>query len=278
MTVATKLQPNYTTQQAAAYKAAIDGITAVHDRVAGAFAPHEQDVGSPAPELSMRVDAGFIFTNGALTEVSAQTVTGFTVPSAGQERIDRVVIDATTGVASRVAGTAASGSPSAVAPDIPAGKLPCCQIRFTDASTAVLNSMITDERSGQCGFPPFSQITNSLGSNVTLNDTGAFFTGPTIAQGTAGTWFASGTVTFYDSTTSGTFEVKLWDGTTVIASAVVVSPGANLLATCSLSGYLASPAGNIRISVKDVSSTGGLMTYNQSGTGKDCTLSAIRIG
>lgn len=146
MTVATKTQPNYTSMLAAAYKAAIDAITAVHDRIGGAFAPHEQDVGSPAPDLSMRVDAGFIFSGVTLTEVAAQTVSGFTTPSAGQERIDRVVIDATTGVATRVAGTAVTGSPSATAPAIPTGKLPCCQIRFTDASTTILNSMITDER------------------------------------------------------------------------------------------------------------------------------------
>jgi hypothetical protein len=157
MTVATKTQPNYTTQDAATYKAAIDGITAVHDRLGGAFAAHEQNVGSPSPDLSVRVDAGFIFSGVTLTEVAAQSVSGFTTPSSGQERIDRVVIDASTGVASRVAGTAVSGSPSAVAPAIPSGKLPCCQIRFTDTSTAVLNSMITDER-----------IISSVGSTITL--------------------------------------------------------------------------------------------------------------
>lgn len=165
MTVATKTQPNYTTQDAASYKAAIDGITAVHDRMAGAFAPHEQDIGSPSPDLSVRIDAGFIFSGVTLTEVAAQSVSGFTTPSSGQERIDRVVIDASTGVASRVAGTAVSGSPSAVAPAIPAGKIPCCQIRFTSASTAVLNSMITDER-----------IISSVGSTITLGT-------PTTASG-----------------------------------------------------------------------------------------------
>lgn len=151
MTVATKLQPNYTTQDAASYKASIDAMTAVHDRIASAFAPHEQDVGSPAPDMTMRVDAGFIFSGTTLTEVAAQTVSGFTTPSAGQERIDRVVIDASTGAASRVAGTAVSGSPSAVPPAIPSGKLPCCQIQFTDSSVSVLNSMITDERIGSGG-------------------------------------------------------------------------------------------------------------------------------
>lgn len=172
MTVATKTQPNYTTQAAASYKAAIDGITAIHDRIAGAFAPHEQNVGSPSPDLSVRIDAGFIFSGVALTEVAAQTVSGFTTPSSGQERIDRVVIDIATGTASRVAGTAVSGSPSAVAPSIPAGKMPCCQILFTSASTAVLNSMITDERvpfapidlSKQCGL-----FNGSIAASVSAN-------------------------------------------------------------------------------------------------------------
>lgn len=68
------------------------------------------------------------------------------VPSAGQHRVDRVVVDVVTGVASRVAGTAVTGSPSATPPAIPAGKLPICQVRITSDDTVILNSMITDER------------------------------------------------------------------------------------------------------------------------------------
>src|SRR5690606_24482496 len=56
------------------------------------------------------------------------------------------VVDATTGVATRVAGTAVTGSPSAVPPDIPAGKLPICQVLINDDDTVITNSMITDER------------------------------------------------------------------------------------------------------------------------------------
>lgn len=122
-----------------------------------------------------------------------------------------------------------------------------------------------------------SPITNSLGANVTLNNTANYFSGPTVAQGSTGTWFASGTITFFDSSAAATFYVKLWDGTTVIASCAVTTPGANLLCTVSLSGYLASPAGNIRIDARDVSSTNGTMVYNQSGESKDCTVSAFRV-
>lgn len=119
-------------------------------------------------------------------------------------------------------------------------------------------------------------ITNSLASDVSLNDTGTFFTGPTVAQGTAGTWFASGSVTCNDSTGASTFVAKLWDGTTVIASAAFDSSGTGDV-TIALSGYLASPAANIRISVKDVSHTTGKILFNSSGASKDSTLSAVRV-
>lgn len=144
--VAKFTQPNYTTQTAAAYKAAIDAAIAVLARSGQSFAAHEQDLGSPQPDMSVRLDAGFILLAGSLVEVDAQSVSGFTTPAAGQHRIDRVVVDQLTGVASRVAGTAAIGSPSATPPDIPVGKLPVCQVLLTDAATVITNSMITDER------------------------------------------------------------------------------------------------------------------------------------
>lgn len=146
MSTAKYTRPDSDTQLASAYKANIDAMAKVFERFGAAFAPHEQDVGSPTPELSVRLDAGFVWDGTTLTEVAAQTVGGFTTPSAGQHRIDRVVVDAITGVASRIAGTPATGSPSATPPSISAGKLPVCQVAFTDADTAVLNEMITDER------------------------------------------------------------------------------------------------------------------------------------
>ena len=150
MSVETFVQPDVTTQSASVYKAAIDATAAVFNRIGGAFAPHQVASGSPAPDMALAVDAGVVFDaiSLTLTEVAAQTVTGFTTPSAGTHRVDRVVIDEETGTATRVAGTAVTGSPSATAPAIPSGKRPCCQILFTDSSTVITNSMITDERVG----------------------------------------------------------------------------------------------------------------------------------
>jgi len=122
------------------------------------------------------------------------------------------------------------------------------------------------------------QITNSLSGNVSLNNTTTYFDGPSVAQGTSGTWFVSGTVTVSDSNGDAGFAAKLWDGTTVIASAFLTTRTANTLGVISLSGSISSPAANVRISVKDISSTGGSINSNSSGAFKDSTITAIRIG
>lgn len=122
-----------------------------------------------------------------------------------------------------------------------------------------------------------SPITASLGSDVSLNDTINYIDGPAIAQGTTGTWFVSGTVTLFDASAVN-YSIKLWDGTTVIASTRAAGVGAGVTAIVSLSGYIASPAGNLKISVKDEGSSGGLILYNNSGNLKDSTITAIRVG
>jgi hypothetical protein len=120
-----------------------------------------------------------------------------------------------------------------------------------------------------------SVLTNSLGADVLLNNTANFFDGPSVAQGTSGTWFASGSVALFDSVTA-TFTCKLWDGTTVIASSATAF-SATFNGSISLSGSLASPAGNIRISCKNASDTTGKMSFNASGNSKDSTITVLRI-
>lgn len=145
------------------------------------------------------------------------------------------------------------------------------QVLTADASSA---GGVKWASSGVAATP----ITNSLGADVNLNNTANYFDGPSVAQGSTGTWFVSGTVTVSEASASPVFDVKLWDGTTVIASTKFYgasSGGQNY--TCSLSGYLATPAGNLRISVKDETSTGGKIVFNASGNSKDSTISAYRI-
>ena len=122
----------------------------------------------------------------------------------------------------------------------------------------------------------FTPITASLGADVALNNIANYFDGPTVAQGTSGTWFVSGTVTIND-TLAASVLAKLWDGTTVIASAGSYVALASQRTSISLSGFITGPVGNLRISVRDNSNTSGAILANNSGNAKDSTITAIRI-
>ena len=140
MTVATFTQPDFTTQDAATYKAALDASIAVLAEIGRAFACHQSDPSTP--DMTVKVDAGRVFDGQTVTGVAQQTSSTITAP-AGNPRIDRVVIDASTGTAELVTGTEAA---SPAAPDIPAGKLPCAQIALTVGMTEITDDDITDER------------------------------------------------------------------------------------------------------------------------------------
>ena len=78
---ATPTLPDFTSQTASVYKANIDAGFAVADRLAWAFAPHEQDVGSPQPDMTVRLDAGALFAGTTLTEVAAHSTGAITAPT-----------------------------------------------------------------------------------------------------------------------------------------------------------------------------------------------------
>lgn len=122
------------------------------------------------------------------------------------------------------------------------------------------------------------KITASLGADVALNNVSNYFDGPSVAQGTSGTWLAVATVTISDvSNSGGTVNCKLWDGTSVIASAAFRMPLAGSFSV-SLSGVITSPAGNLRVSCQDAAFTTGKILFNATGNSKDSTITAVRIG
>jgi len=89
----------------------------------------------------------------------------------------------------------------------------------------------------------------------------------------------SGTVTVPDNVAADV-HCKLWDGTTVIASAIInlnPTPGGASGRPVALSGYITNPVGNLRISCKDVTNTTGKIVFNATGNSADSTISAIRI-
>lgn len=128
-------------------------------------------------------------------------------------------------------------------------------------------------------IPSNTQITNSISGDVLLNNTGSYFDGPSVAQGSTGTWFASGTVTVYDPGAQAAVYCKLWDGTTVISSGTVVTNigGSGLSNSLALSGRLGTPAGNLRISCRDVTAVTGLIKFNLTGNSADSTITAFRV-
>lgn len=121
-----------------------------------------------------------------------------------------------------------------------------------------------------------STVTNTLGGDVALNNTATYFDGPSCAQGTSGTWLAIGQITTTSSASGDTISVKLWDGTTVMASAIM-NPIVSGFATVHLSGIITSPAANIKLSVKNATSTTQFIRFNASSNSKDSTLTVTRI-
>ena len=140
--------PDFTSQTASVYRANIDAGFAAADRIAWAFAAHEQDVGSPQPDMTVRLESGAIWDGTTLAEVAEQDTAVITAPSVNP-RIDRVVIDATTGAVSVITGAeAASPTP----PAITSGKIPIAQVALTTSTTVITDSDITDERMSPSGI------------------------------------------------------------------------------------------------------------------------------
>lgn len=164
MTVAQFGQTNYNTQSGTAYPLQIDANFAVLEQIGAQFAPHA----AATPNMTMLVDAGTIFAGGTVTEVAQQTTPTFTAPT-GNPRIDRVVVSQSNGAISVVTGTPAA---SPVAPAIPSGYAPCAQVSLQTSTTAIADSMITDERSlGSLGLGTAAyQAVGTSGSAVPLLD------------------------------------------------------------------------------------------------------------
>ena len=212
--------------------------------------------------------------NSSLTTDSTNTTSGSIITAGGIGVAKAVFIGTTLNLMG-----ASSGSVTLQAPAIAGSSVLTLPVA-TDtlvgkATTDTLTNKTISAASNTFNMTP---ITNSLGADVALNNTGTYFDGPSIAQGTSGTWFVSGSVTVYDTVVPVGINAKLWDGTTVIASANMSALTAGNPIVIALSGYIASPAGNLRISVKDLTAITGKILFNQSGNSKDSTITAIRIG
>jgi hypothetical protein len=153
--VAPWIAPDNTSQVGNEYKGNIDNAIVAGARVAIAFLPQAQD----APDMTIKVLGGALMISGGLTEIAAQN-TGTIAAPVGNPRIDRVVLDPSTGAVELVTGTVAA---SPVAPTIPDGRLPICRFQLETSTTAIANSMIVDERAAATGTAALYDV--GTGSN-----------------------------------------------------------------------------------------------------------------
>ena len=161
---------NFTTQDSTTYKGQIDINANVSQRIAPAFQCYAQTTAN----MTVNIAAGALFLGGtAPVEKTAQITSAITAPS-GNGRVDRVVLNATTGVASVVTGTAA---PSPVAPSVPSGNIPVAQIALTANVGAITNNMITDERAFFTNLAPVITVTDPT-ITVLTSGTAATYTTP----------------------------------------------------------------------------------------------------
>jgi len=136
----TYTQPDFTAQSGSAYKTNIDDGFAAAKLPAIGFHAQAQDT----PDMTVKVNAGNIHDVGTdtLTTVAEQNTSTITAPSS-DPRIDRIVIDSSTGIVSVITGTEAS---SPVAPAITSGDIPVAQVSLTVSQSQIVDADITDER------------------------------------------------------------------------------------------------------------------------------------
>lgn len=179
----TLTQPNNTTQSGSVYKAAIDDSVAVLAEIGQDFAPHQSTVA----DLNVLVDAGKgIKADGTLVEQSQQSI-AFTAPTVNP-RIDRIVVDMVSFVASRVAGTEAA---SPVAPAIPPGKFSNSKVSLTVGQTQITNINITDERTTFVNYDARYASTGKTVSTKTSAYTITSADNNALIVATSGTWTLS---------------------------------------------------------------------------------------
>lgn len=123
------------------------------------FAPHQANT----PNMTVVISAGRLWNNDVV--LSAEQVTGTIAAPITNPRIDRVVVNASTGILSVVTG-AESATPTP--PAIPYGNFPIAKVNLNVSTTAITDADITDERpiffTGS--FTEFIEPTGKIGSTL----------------------------------------------------------------------------------------------------------------
>lgn len=97
---------------------------------------------SPAPSMIVTINPGSVWNGITLIEVAIQNTSTIVAPSA-DPRIDRITVNSRTGIHTHTVGVEA---PSPTPPTIPFNDIPVAQIFLITSTTAISNTLITDER------------------------------------------------------------------------------------------------------------------------------------
>jgi hypothetical protein len=122
-------------------------------------------------------------------------------------------------------------------------------------------------------------FSNFITADIALPVANTLVTGPSIAQGTAGTWLVGGKLSFIDTASSAKFFGVMTDGTTSFAGGQVQTVGANLPAEINFGAIVGSPAGNLRLQLASATTTTGIMQHGSLGLANLISyIWALRIG
>ena len=153
--------------------------------------------------------------------------------------------------------------------------------KFTYSSTGtgqwIVNGGVAPAVTSTSTSPLLTYITKSTTASIVISSA-AYTDGPSVSQGSSGTWFVTASITLANNSASAIASCKLWDGTTVIDSGTAGIPSAGYGTTVPLSGVIASPAGNLKVSAMGIITSNTLIESNFSGNLNDSTITAVRIG
>lgn len=173
--------PNRPTNTADDFMVSMNSAFGAAKRFMGRFVCHEQDT----PNMTIRVEGGYIYDGVTLYEIPVRDTPAFTAPKLNR-RYDRICVHPYSGAAVIVQG-AATGS--LLPPPIPGGYVPLCKILLSPDTVAITNSMITDERvlnlpsvaGAVTVFGDYVAGVGDLGRTILLADGPAVVTMPQLA-------------------------------------------------------------------------------------------------
>ena len=138
------------------------------------------------------------------------------------------------------------------------GKVGLSESSAADSPVADAALISVTNGKSKWGHPVLTTLEAALGADVALNNGSSFFDGPSVSL-TAGTWFLEGSVSLTDTAGAAGVITKLWDGTTVEASAqTTLGSVAGLPQSVTLGGIVTvSTTTAWKISARDLTSTSG---------------------